>query len=43
MLVNGNVGTGIAIMGAFSLIRFRSPCKRKGSNGNFHWPYGWLI
>jgi hypothetical protein len=24
MLVNGNVGTGIAIMGAFSLIRFRS-------------------
>lgn len=24
MLVNGNVGTGIAVMGAFSLIRFRS-------------------
>lgn len=24
MLVNGNIGTGIAIMGAFSLIRFRS-------------------
>lgn len=24
MLVNGNIGTGIAVMGAFSLIRFRS-------------------
>ncbi|WP_086347645.1 DUF4956 domain-containing protein [Candidatus Enterococcus clewellii] len=24
MLVNGNLGTGVAIMGAFSLIRFRS-------------------
>ena len=24
MLVNGNLGTGIAVMGAFSLVRFRS-------------------
>lgn len=24
MMVNGNVGTGVAVMGAFSLIRFRS-------------------
>lgn len=24
MLVNGNLGTGVAILGAFSLIRFRS-------------------
>ena len=24
MLVNGNIGTGVAVMGAFSLIRFRS-------------------
>ncbi|MDR1618116.1 MAG: DUF4956 domain-containing protein, partial [Treponema sp.] len=24
MLVNGKVGTGIAVMGAFSLVRFRS-------------------
>ena len=24
MMVNGNIGTGIAIMGAFSLVRFRS-------------------
>lgn len=24
MLVNGNVGTGIAVMGAFTLVRFRS-------------------
>lgn len=24
MLVNGNLGTGVAVMGAFSLIRFRS-------------------
>ena len=24
MMVNGNVGTGVAIMGAFSLVRFRS-------------------
>ena len=24
MLVNGNIGTGVAVMGAFSLVRFRS-------------------
>lgn len=24
MLVNGNVGVGVAVMGAFSLVRFRS-------------------
>ena len=24
LLVNGNVGTGVAVMGAFSLVRFRS-------------------
>ena len=24
MLVNGNLGTGVAVMGAFSLVRFRS-------------------
>ena len=24
MLVNGNVGTGVAVAGAFSLVRFRS-------------------
>ena len=24
MLVNGNIGAGIAVMGAFSLVRFRS-------------------
>ena len=24
MMVNGNVGTGVAVMGAFSLVRFRS-------------------
>ena len=24
MIVNGNVGTGVAVMGAFSLVRFRS-------------------
>ena len=24
MMVNGNIGTGVAVMGAFSLIRFRS-------------------
>ena len=25
MMVNGNVGTGVAVAGAFSLVRFRSP------------------
>ena len=30
MLVNGNVGTGVAVAGAFSLVRFRSvPCTAK--------------
>lgn len=30
MMVNGNVGTGVAVMGAFSLVRFRSvPGKAK--------------
>ena len=24
MMVNGNLGTGVAVMGAFSLVRFRS-------------------
>lgn len=29
MIVNGNLGTGVAVMGAFSLVRFRSrKCKR---------------
>lgn len=28
MMVNGNVGTGVAVMGAFSLVRFRSVAGR---------------
>ncbi len=36
MLVNGNLGTGIAVMGAFSLIRFRSiPGSAKEINSIF--------
>ncbi|MBP1756308.1 MAG: hypothetical protein H6Q59_2706 [Firmicutes bacterium] len=36
MLVNGNLGTGIAVMGAFSLIRFRSvPGNAKEINSIF--------
>lgn len=36
MLVNGNLGTGIAVMGAFSLVRFRSvPGKAEEITGIF--------
>lgn len=36
MLVNGNLGTGVAVMGAFSLIRFRSiPGNAKEINSIF--------
>ncbi len=36
MLVNGNLGTGIAVMGAFSLVRFRSiPGSAKEINSIF--------
>lgn len=28
MMVNGNIGTGVAVMGAFSLVRFRSAAGR---------------
>lgn len=36
MLVNGNLGTGVAIMGAFSLVRFRSlPGTSKEISGIF--------
>jgi hypothetical protein len=36
MLVNGNLGTGIAVMGAFSLVRFRSvPGNAKEINSIF--------
>lgn len=35
MLVNGNVGTGIAVAGAFTLVRFRSR-QRKGDLSNIH-------
>ena len=36
MLVNGNLGTGVAVMGAFSLVRFRSvPGNAKEINSIF--------
>lgn len=36
MLVNGNLGTGVAVMGAFSLVRFRSiPGSAKDINSIF--------
>ena len=36
MMVNGNVGTGVAVMGAFSLVRFRSvPGKAKDISAIF--------
>ncbi len=47
MLVNGNLGTGVAILGAFSLIRFRSvPGVLERSPASFGrwgsvWQLGW--
>lgn len=50
MLVNGNVGTGVAVMGAFSLVRFRSvPGSAQGDHqpvprdGGGVWPPAWAI
>lgn len=38
MMVNGNVGTGVAVAGAFSLVRFRSvPMPRKSARFSSPW------
>lgn len=39
MLVNGSVGTGVAVMGAFSLVRFRSVAgsARRSSASSSRW------
>ncbi len=42
MLVNGNLGTGVAVMGAFSLVRFRSvPGSARGKFAAFSLPWRW--
>ena len=45
MMVNGNVGTGVAVAGAFSLVRFRSAAGsatpgwgRRSCGGTARWP-----
>lgn len=49
MMVNGNLGTGVAVVGAFSLVRFRSfPGTAKEIAGIFFamawgWRPGWAI
>ncbi|KMT61812.1 DUF4956 domain-containing protein [Paenilisteria newyorkensis] len=40
MLVNGNVGTGIAVLGAFSLIRFRSVAGGAREISSIFWSMG---
>lgn len=39
MLVNGSIGTGVAVMGAFSLIRFRSVPGGAGRLVASFWPW----
>ena len=40
MMVNGNVGAGVAVAGAFSLVRFRSaPGYRPGNLRHLRWPW----
>ena len=43
MIGNGNLGTGVAVMGAFSLVRFRSvPGKSREIGSVFPpWPWAW--
>ncbi|GBD61297.1 hypothetical protein TEHD86_0178 [Tetragenococcus halophilus subsp. halophilus] len=40
MLVNGNLGTGIAVLGAFSLIRFRSVAGGSREITSIFWSMG---
>lgn len=40
MLVNGNVGTGVAVLGAFSLIRFRSVAGTSREIVSIFWSMG---
>lgn len=40
MMVNGNVGTGVAVAGAFSLVRFRSAPGSAGRSGPSSPPWG---
>ncbi|GEN85881.1 DUF4956 domain-containing protein [Oceanobacillus sojae] len=40
MLVNGNIGTGIAVLGAFSLIRFRSVAGGAREIASIFWAMG---
>ncbi len=39
MMVNGNVGTGVAVAGAFNLVRFRSAPGSAGRSGRSLWPW----
>lgn len=40
MLVNGNLGTGVAVLGAFSLIRFRSVAGGSREITSIFWSMG---
>lgn len=40
MLVNGNLGTGMAVLGAFSLVRFRSVAGGAREIGSIFWAMG---
>lgn len=39
MLVNGNIGAGVAVAGAFSLVRFRSMPGTAREIGRCFWPW----
>lgn len=43
LLVNGNLGTGVAVLGAFSLVRFRSVPGSAGKSApsSSPWPSAW--
>ena len=44
MMVNGNVGAGVAVAGAFSLVRFRSvpgSAKEICASSSWPWPPAW--
>ena len=43
MLVNGSIGAGVAVAGAFNLVRFRSATARPGRSASSSWPWRWAL
>lgn len=41
LLVNGNLGAGVAVLGAFSLVRFRSAPAAPGNQRSVFGPWRW--